>query len=169
MTSLVGSIRATCHRLFRRAKQTYQIEMEPMERPGSCMGFFWVPEAFKSWLDGRLFAAILWLWATAKRAIGSNRRWLHRDVRTILTNEIGTLSPGNTRRCDQYFEQIADECHWLHIFKGKSIYHAIIVYHQWRQFNVLLSLRITGSGRFGVALPGIAKCCWEKSPISPDL
>ena len=98
----------------------------------------------KAWLDGRLFSAILNDCGLRQRgrsgAIGGN---IQRDVSSILTIEKCIPSLGNT---GHYFEQIADDCRWLCVFKGKHLYHLDILYHQRHQFDVLLSLGIAVSG-----------------------
>ena len=93
------------------------------------------------------------LWATSRQRRRSAvvRSDLQRDVSTTLTNEKCTLSPGNTGRYVQYYDQIVDDCPWLRVFKGKNLYHAVILSHQWRRFDIILSLGIAGNGQCGVA------------------
>ena len=120
----------------------------------------------KPWLAGRLFAAIPGDYGQRQHgqseAIGGN---IQCNVSTIFANEKCTRSAVNTGRFAQYFEQIADNCRWLWVFTGQNLYYAVVLYNQWRQFDVPLFLGIAGIGRCGVALPGIIKDCWEKLPV----
>ena len=79
-------------------------------------------DTLKPWLDGRLFAAVLGDCGQRQgRRSGTIGVDLHRDASTILTNEKGTRPPCNIGRFVQYFEQIADDRRWLHVFMGKAI------------------------------------------------
>ena len=43
---------------------------------------------------------------------------------------------------------------------GRNTCHAVLLYHQWRQFDILLPLRIAKSD---FAFTGIANSCREKN------